>query len=342
MPPFKTALKRKRETLINPDKVRNLLEKVDKSSLVDVCALLDDLQNLVNSTTHEGQFNSVESVPASSIKEMDRLLSLVPNLSDTYPKTIWEVKENGKREAHFPELMQSYKLIIESTDWWGWKRCEAMSRTPIDLVLLDRIGAHNASSSGTKLYMEVEHNITTICSSDASTQRTISGVADYVLGYKYRNSTFALCNSFVAIDAKRHGSFDSAIPQCTAYMVGIQQQRQEANKSLHVVYGAVTNGIDWTFLRLDSEQSFSRSIPLSMLTSSSQIFTFLDSILFAASCSSPTTSPIKNADGNPRIFVNHSQFSAIVEAPHFVGMTGSLEDWKDILVEVDDEVDEEN
>ena len=41
--------------------------------------------------------------------------------------------------------------------------------------------------------------------------------------------------------------------------VGIQQQRKQVDKSIQIVHGAVTNGWEWRFIRLDEEQNLSRS-----------------------------------------------------------------------------------
>jgi hypothetical protein len=70
-------------------------------------------------------------------------------------------------------------------------------------------------------------------------------------------------------------------------------------------------------------------------------FAFLDSILYAAACSSPTTSPLKNVAGDPKRFDNHGQFSAVVERPLFRGLTNLPANWEDFLVEIDDEDDDE-
>ena len=93
-----------------------------------------------------------------------------------------------------------------------------MCRTPIDLILIDRIAAHNERTPGAKLYVEGEQSITTICNVDGPKRKVISGEADYVLGYKDAQRDFNICNSFVAIDAKRAGTLDAALPQCSAYM----------------------------------------------------------------------------------------------------------------------------
>ena len=162
-----------------------------------------------------------------------------------------------------------------------------MCRTPIDLILIDRIAAHNGRSPAQKLYAEGDTSITTLYGADDAHRKIISGIADYVLGYKDHTSTFNICNSFVAIDAKKCDTLDLAVPQCSAYMgkqlflnlklelmwfaAGIQQQHEHVDKSIQVVYGAVTDGIQWIFMRLDSEHQLSRSTSLSMLTQKSQM-----------------------------------------------------------------------
>ncbi|MCJ1359873.1 MAG: hypothetical protein MMC33_009876 [Icmadophila ericetorum] len=215
-----------------------------------------------------------------------------------------------------------------------------MCRTPIDLILIDRIAAHNGRSPAQKLYAEGDTSITTLYGADDAHRKIISGIADYVLGYKDHTSTFNICNSFVAIDAKKCDTLDLAVPQCSAYMAGIQQQHEHVDKSIQVVYGAVTDGIQWIFMRLDSEHQLSRSTSLSMLTQKSQIFTFLDAILYAAASSSPATGRRKNVAGQPERFDNPHQFTVAVEEPRFRNLTGLPDNWKDFLIGVDDEDEE--
>ena len=141
---------------------------------------------------------------------MEHVITHLPIIVDTYPKTVWEVEmDTEPRQAYHPELstsllclalqilfyrsnmfsVKSFEFIRNSSTWWGWLHCEAMCRTPIELVLIDRVAAYNDRNPGQKLYVEGETSITTLCSTDGTHRKIISGVADYVLGYKDHAST---------------------------------------------------------------------------------------------------------------------------------------------------------
>jgi hypothetical protein len=60
-------------------------------------------------------------------------------------------------------------------------------------------------------------------------------------------------------------------PNLIYNIVGIQQQGQQFDQSIQVVYGTVTNGIEWVFIRLDTEQKLSRSAIVNLLIDRSQM-----------------------------------------------------------------------
>jgi hypothetical protein len=54
------------------------------------------------------------------------------------------------------------------------------------------------------------------------------------------------------VEAKNH-DIDLGIPQCAAQMLGAKIFNQKRNVSLEYIYGCVTTGDDWLFLRLGEE-----------------------------------------------------------------------------------------
>ena len=54
------------------------------------------------------------------------------------------------------------------------------------------------------------------------------------------------------LEAKRH-DIESGIPQCAAQMLGAQIFNKNENTKIKCIYGCVTTGDDWQFLKLDDE-----------------------------------------------------------------------------------------
>jgi hypothetical protein len=80
----------------------------------------------------------------------------------------------------------------------------------------------------------------------------LNGVSDFLLC----RSPLALYVSapvLVAVEAKKD-SIPEGLGQCAATMVGAQRFNQQANQPIDPIYGCVTTGANWRFLRLSGRQ----------------------------------------------------------------------------------------
>lgn len=184
---------------------------------------------------------------------------------------------------------------MPNAKFWKHKSAEALSRTFIDLVLFDRMEAHQEELAAWNLVIRGE------CRIEAQTaleEKIVSGDADYVLGYDpivpAGAKAFESCS--VIIEAKRAMTFDEGLAQATAYLVGIQQRRRKLacpKRIVDTVYGMVSDGIAWQFLRLEGRNlNFSDRFTSYTARGRSHINYFVDTIIRAAISSTPhTTSP---------------------------------------------------
>jgi hypothetical protein len=57
------------------------------------------------------------------------------------------------------------------------------------------------------------------------------------------------------VEAKRH-DLDIGIPQCAAQMIGARFFNQRKKREMPIIYGCVTTGDDWIFLKLEGDTIF--------------------------------------------------------------------------------------
>ena len=79
----------------------------------------------------------------------------------------------------------------------------------------------------------------------------LTGICDFVL---CRSSIlyYVTAPVLVAVEAKRD-SIPDGLGQCAAEMVAAQRFNQQAGKSIETIYGCVTTGANWKFLRLHAQ-----------------------------------------------------------------------------------------
>jgi hypothetical protein len=80
----------------------------------------------------------------------------------------------------------------------------------------------------------------------------LNGTCDFLL-CRSSNLYFISAPVLVAVEAKRD-SIPDGLGQCAATMVGAQRFNQQANQPIDPIYGCVTTGANWRFLRLSGQQ----------------------------------------------------------------------------------------
>lgn len=255
--------------------------------------LLAGFDELDNTTPTKKPKPELPSMPASAINDVDHAVTLFGlEYSDSMLEYDWEV-------ANSPEIllsMEAENLLQWMREAGFWKRnsCEALSRTFIDIVLFDRLRAHQEEVAARRLFLRGEYQL----NARASAELQVFGIADYALGYDPLNPTKPKSfESFsILVEAKRGGSSTiyQGAPQVIAYMVAAQQHRLnlKTGRITNTIYGMVSDGIQWQFLRLDGKKlRISNQFRSIKKSDRNQIYHFIDRIIQASIASSPHTTP---------------------------------------------------
>lgn len=84
---------------------------------------------------------------------------------------------------------------------------------------------------------------------DIDKKRGLKGFCDYLISCK-PNAAFIESPVIAIVEVKRDQDLIDAAPQCIAEMYAAKQFNAQRNDTLPYLYGAVTTGYDWLFLRL--------------------------------------------------------------------------------------------
>lgn len=88
---------------------------------------------------------------------------------------------------------------------------------------------------------------------DVDKQRGLKGFCDYIISRKY-NAVFVESPIAAIVEVKQERDLYEATPQCIAEMFAAQLYNEQNNSPQKAIYGAVTTGYDWLFLRLTDQQ----------------------------------------------------------------------------------------
>lgn len=98
-------------------------------------------------------------------------------------------------------------------------------------------------------------------------ERGLKGFCDYILCKKY-NAVFIESPLCAVVEAKHNQDLLDAVPQCAAEMYAAQLFNEQQNNNITNIYGIVTTGYDWLFLKLthqtlfvDNERYFLNNLP---------------------------------------------------------------------------------
>jgi hypothetical protein len=89
---------------------------------------------------------------------------------------------------------------------------------------------------------------------DVDKDRGLSGVCDYLLTRSPER--FFLSQPVVAVVEAKREDIPSGLGQCVAAMVGAQTFNERAGLAPAPVYGAVTTGNNWRFVKLEGDVTF--------------------------------------------------------------------------------------
>lgn len=86
---------------------------------------------------------------------------------------------------------------------------------------------------------------------DVDKERGLKGHCDFLISTNY-NSPFIEAPVLAIVEAKRD-DIEMGIPQCIAEMYAAQLFNEKKNKPIKNIFGAVTNGTGWLFLKLENK-----------------------------------------------------------------------------------------
>lgn len=82
----------------------------------------------------------------------------------------------------------------------------------------------------------------------------LKGVCDFLISNKY-DAVFIENPLVAVVGAKQHQDLDDAVPQCIAEMYAMQVFNEQNHHPTPIVFGVITNGRRWTFLKLENMQA---------------------------------------------------------------------------------------
>jgi len=98
------------------------------------------------------------------------------------------------------------------------------------------------------VYEHSQQSITIFSGCSLTINEQLSGICDYIVAGKSR--LLALDSPIVCIVEAKNRSIEEGLAQAGAEMVAAQLFNKQEQNEIEVIYGVVTNGIDWKFLKL--------------------------------------------------------------------------------------------
>jgi hypothetical protein len=85
---------------------------------------------------------------------------------------------------------------------------------------------------------------------DVSVEKSLTGICDFIFGYAPQTLEIN-APIFCVIEAKNR-TLEEGLGQCAAEMYAAQLYNSQEGENIPVVFGSVTNGYDWVFLKLEN------------------------------------------------------------------------------------------
>jgi hypothetical protein len=163
--------------------------------------------------------------------------------------TFQQLKERFGLEISLSPILASAKVIPLEPSQWLWRALEISSNTAVTTakerseriispVLLESRERNNRQFS-----------IFSGWSFDVDVSRGLHGECDFLLSSVPLD--FEIKVPFFAVRETKGGEIESCLPQCAAQMVAAQLFNQRQQNSIPAVFGCVTTGIVWRFIKLE-------------------------------------------------------------------------------------------
>ncbi len=80
----------------------------------------------------------------------------------------------------------------------------------------------------------------------------LKGFCDFIISKKY-NAAFIECPLVAVVEVKSNQDLPDASPQCIAEMYAAQLYNEKNEEKITAIYGSITNGYEWIFLKLEGK-----------------------------------------------------------------------------------------
>jgi len=164
--------------------------------------------------------------------------------------TLSELKKRFGLQINKSKLFSDYQLI-EPSAWLNeslelTKHVSLLSEkakseiivTPVLMELIKRNNFQIAVFSG--------------ISFDVNEAENLNGECDFIISLK--GDTYSVESPVITLVEAKDDDIALGIPQCIAQMVAARQFNENEGKIVNVIYGCVTTGFDWQFLKLTNNE----------------------------------------------------------------------------------------
>jgi hypothetical protein len=86
---------------------------------------------------------------------------------------------------------------------------------------------------------------------EVDSEQSLNGECDFILAA--RGDTYTVESPVFTLIEAKDSDIKLGIPQCIAQMLGAKLYNQQDDKEIPFIYGCVTTGDDWQFLKLEKE-----------------------------------------------------------------------------------------
>jgi hypothetical protein len=193
------------------------------ASHAELVEILKQVQALVTaSKTHKVEESKPQTIAASSIRDLDQVVHITGikylYTSEAYN---WSLPDDPDKASDIPHAFPWLETVLNSfrnSSFWHSHSAEALCRTPIDLILFDRLSLKQDVDGARNLVLKGERTITTACLDKI---REITGVADYVMGYSHSSGLEDSANlesTLIIIEAKKETTLSKGRAKVAAYL----------------------------------------------------------------------------------------------------------------------------
>jgi hypothetical protein len=161
--------------------------------------------------------------------------------------TFQKLQERFRLEMSLSPIL-SAKIIPLEPSQWLWRALEISSNTAVTTA---KERSERIISPILLEFREKNHRQFSIFSGwafDVDVSQGLHGECDFLLSAAPLN--FEIKVPFFALRETKGGEIESCLPQCAAQMVAAQLFNERQQNSIPAVFGCVTSGVVWRFLKL--------------------------------------------------------------------------------------------